>query len=108
MSRATRRNRTREDVARLLHSYDSSGLTQADFARGNRISISTLRYWLRRRRDEGPVRTSAPALIPVTLRPTLGAVSARIEVALANGRTLRLPIDTDAGRVADLAAALEA
>ena len=108
MSRATRRNRTREDVARLLGAYDTSGLTQADYARVNRISISTLRYWLRRRRDEDHSCATRPALIPVTLRPTLGAIAARIEVALANGRTLRLPIDTATERVASLAAALEA
>jgi len=102
----TRRHRAREDVERLLRAYDSSGLTQVDFAQANRISLSTLRYWLGRRRRQGRPTDTAPALIPVTLRPGLGG-TARIEIALVNGRELRLPIDTATERVATLAAALD-
>ena len=103
----TRRNRTREDVERLLHAFDSSHLTQIDFAHANEISISTLRYWLRRRHTEATGVDRGPALIPVTLRGAIGSSVARIEIVLANGRELRLPVDTTAERVASLAAALD-
>ncbi len=103
----TRRHRARVGVERLLDAYDSSSLTQADFARANRIALSTLRFWLRRRRDEDGGADRRPALIPVTLRPAIGGIAARIEIALVNGRELRLPIDTAAERVATLAAALD-
>jgi len=103
----TRRNRTREDVARLLQAFDSSNLTQIDFAHANEISISTLRYWLRRRHAEATGVDRRPALIPVTLRGAIGSSVARIEIVLANGRELRLPLDTATERVASLASALD-
>ena len=111
MSTATHRprrtRRTREEAERLLRAYDRSGLSQARFAEQHRIALTTLHYWLRRRREQGRDSSRRPALVPVNLRPALGAVSARIEVALTNGRQLRLPIDTEAARVASLAAALD-
>jgi hypothetical protein len=103
----SRRNRRREDVERLLRDFDSSNLAQVDFAHANGISISTLRYWLRRRHDEGHGVDRKPALIPVTLREAFGGSVARIEITLANGRELRLPVDMAAERVASLAAALD-
>ena len=112
MSRAkphhTRRRRAREEIERLLRAYDLSGLTQTDFAEEKRLSVATLRYWLRRRRDEaGGAADARPALIPVTLRPSMGGVAARIEIVLGNGRELRLPIDTDTTRVKSLVSVLE-
>lgn len=105
-----RRRRPREEIAELLRAYDSSGLSQARFTEQNRIALTTFQWWLRRRREQAGGGDHAPALIPVTVRPS-PAVSAgpgRIEVALANGRELRVPLDTDAARVAALVAALEA
>lgn len=102
-----RRRRAREEIERLLAAYDSSGLTQVDFAGEKRLSVATLRFWLRRRRDEGGGACPRPTLIPVTLRSSIGSVAARIEIALANGRELRLPIDTDTPRVKSLVSALE-
>lgn len=107
-SRHTRRRRTREEIERLLRAYDdSSGLTQTDFAREKRLSVTTLRFWLRRRRDEAGSSDPRPALIPVTLRPSIGGASTRIEIILGNGRELRVPIDTDTARVRSLVSALE-
>jgi hypothetical protein len=111
MSRATphdtRGRRTREEIARLLAAYDSSGLSQTDFAQEKRLSVATLRFWLRRRREEGGDACPRPALIPITLRPSIGMVAGRIEIVLSNGRELRLPIETEAARVKSLVAALE-
>lgn len=105
MSRLTRHNRAREDVERLLEAFASSNLTQVEFARTNEISISTLRYWLRRRHEDRRGDTR-PALIPVTLRGAVAGV-AGVEIVLRNGRQLRLPIDAAVERVASLAAALD-
>jgi transposase-like protein len=111
MSRAKpdrpRGRRSREEIERLLRAYDSSGLTQTDFAREKRLSVATLRYWLRRRRDEAGGADPRPALIPVTLRTSIGGVAARIEIVLGNGRELRLPIDTATTRVKSLVSALD-
>jgi transposase-like protein len=105
--RRSRPRRAREDIERLVHAYDTSGLTQVAFARKHRLSVATLRYWLCRRRDEHGSNNRAPALIPVTLRPAIAGVAARIEVALVNGRELRAPIDTDPARLAALVSALD-
>lgn len=47
MSRAKphrpRGRRAREEIDRLLRAYDSSGLTQTDFAREKRLSVATKR-----------------------------------------------------------------
>lgn len=111
MSRAkfhsTRRRRAREEIERLLSAYDSSGTTQTGFAHANRLSVATLRFWLRRRRDGAGGLDPRPALIPVTLRPSIGVASARIEIVLGNGRELRLPIDTDPARVKHLVSVLD-
>jgi len=111
MSRATlhrgRRRRAREEIERLLGAYDSSGTTQTDFAEENRLSVATLRFWLRRRRDGATGLDPRPALIPVRLRPPLGGVALRIEIVLGNGRELRLPVETEAARVRSLVSALD-
>ena len=111
MSRAKphrpRGRRAREEIERLLRAYDSRGLTQVDFAEEKRLSVATLRFWLRRRRDEAGRSDPRPALIPVTLRPSMGGVSGRIEIVLGNGRELRLPIETDTLRVKSLVSALD-
>ena len=109
MSRPTsqrrRRRRSRDESERLLRAYDSSGLGQAKFAEQNRVAVTTLQWWLRRRRGQSRGGHRAPALIPVTLRPQTGA--GVIEIALANGRELRVAIDTDPARLASLVAALD-
>lgn len=111
MTRATRqwarRRRPQEEIEQLLTAYDSSGQTQSNFAREQRLSVATLRFWLRRRRDEASGADPRPALIPVTLRPAIGMVAGRIEIVLGNGRELRLPIDTETLRVKSLVSALE-
>jgi hypothetical protein len=105
MSRPIRRRRTHDEIDRLLRDYDSSGLSQAKFAQRNRVALTTLQWWLKRRREQRGNGSRAPALIPVTVRPGTGAVL--IEVALVNGRELRVPIDTDPARLAMLVAALD-
>ena len=103
--RQRRRRRTHEEIERLLRAYDSSGLSQAKFARHNHVALTTLQWWLKRRREQRGDGDQAPALIPVTVRPGAGAVL--LEIALANGRELRVPIDADPARLAMIVAALD-
>lgn len=105
--RPRKARRTRDEIDRLLHAYDASGLSQARFARQNQIALTTLHWWLRRRRDHGSGGAHAPALIPVTVRPAVSTILGHIEIALANGRELRVPVDTDAARIATVVAALD-
>jgi len=103
-----RRIRGRDEIARLLEAYDGSGLSQARFAEQRGVALTTLQSWLRRRRQQTGARDTkgrAPALIPVTLRP--GQSADRIEIALANGRELRVPADTEPARLARLVAVLD-
>jgi hypothetical protein len=110
MSRRTplrrRRRRSREEIERLLRAYDGSGQTQARFAEQHGIPLTTLHYWLRRRREDGSGECR-PALVPVTLRPGIGGGGTRIEIALANGRELRVPVDMDVARIARLVTVLD-
>jgi hypothetical protein len=106
MSRPTRRRRTHEEIERLLRAYESSDLSQAKFAEQNRVALTTLQWWLKRRREQRGNGDRVPALIPVTVPPVPGTVL--IEIALANGRELRVPIDVDPARLATIVAALEA
>ncbi len=111
MSKATHRprraRRTPEEIDRILRAYDRSGLSQVRFAKQHRIALTTLHYWLGRRRQAANGSGRRPALVPVSLAPGFGALGARIEIALPNGRELRVPLDTDAARVASLVAALD-
>ena len=105
MSRPPRRRRTQEETERILHAYDSSGLSQAKFAKRNRVALTTLQWWLKRRRERGGYGDRTPVLTPVTVRAEEGVVL--IEIALANGRALRAPIDADPARLATIVAALD-
>jgi len=105
MSRPTRRRRTHDEIERILHAYDSSGLSQAKFCARNRVALTTLQWWLKRRRDQRGAGDRAPALIPVTVRPAVGPVL--IEIALANGRELRVPTDVDPAQLATIVASLD-
>jgi len=88
-----RRRRSADEIQALLSSYRSSGLTQREFADQNRLSFSTLTYWLRRYRDnESPAEGSG--LIRVTLRDGPARpveVAQHLELVTASGWTLRIP-----------------
>jgi len=113
MSKATQQSRksryTHEEIDQILLAYDASGLGLTQFAKQHQIAVSTFHSWLCRRRDQASSDKQPPALIPVTVRPNpaVSAGPSRIEVTLANGRELRVPLDTDATRLGHLVAALE-
>ncbi len=114
MSKATQRPHkaryTPEEIDQILRAHDASGLGLTQFATQHHIAVSTFHSWLCRRRDQASTDEQPPALIPVTVRPNpvVSTEPGRIEVTLANGRELRVPLDTDATRLGHLVAALEA
>jgi transcriptional regulator with XRE-family HTH domain len=50
--------RTAEQGSALVRRYEASGMSQTAFAEREGVSVNTIRYWLRKRRDatEEPVR----------------------------------------------------
>jgi len=107
----------------MVGAWEKSGMTQRAFCEGEGISLSAFCWWRRRfkkeRRESGPAnggRTrnredvqSSSIFLPVGIqsalcdRPGEGV----IEVALTNGRCLRVPRDMEAATLAGLARALE-
>ena len=93
--------RTRAEIATILEAFERSGVSAARFAAANDLPISTFRLWLRRCGQE-----SAPAspsrFVPVTIVETEPSTRPHIEIALGNGRRLRVPADIDPGALAAL------
>ena len=117
---------------KLVADFESSGLTQREFATERGISFSNLRNWLYRLRKEsrplqpepakvpGQAPERAPAsegsrLVPVRVvasaaKPRSSVVAAGggevVEIALPSGVRVRFPVGTDPRYVRSLAAAL--
>lgn len=88
------RRRSREEIDSLLERFDSSGLTQAAFARQQHLSLSTLHFWLHRRRHAGQV-ASGPRFVPVAVTDVGNTVEGGLELYLGNDRRLHIPSDVD-------------
>jgi transposase-like protein len=97
---------TPAEIGEILSTYDHSGVSQARFAREHGLAVSTLRVWLRGRRQKGD-GGGLPRLIPVTVTGPMGSTEVRIEIVLTNGRRLVVPIGLDADQVGTLARALD-
>ncbi len=118
---------------KLVADFESSDLTQREFATERGISLSHLRYWIYRLRkesrplvteaakssDQAPVQRSAPEgsrLLPVRVvasaSKTRTAVVVRaaadelLELALPSGIRIRFPAGTDLKYLRALASAL--
>jgi transposase len=102
-----RKHRSRGEVERILCDYERREQTAVEFANSRGIKPETLRWWLRRRREEGRKGASPPRLVPVRVRETEGGNGGMVEVVLANGRKVRVGVQVDAQAVARLVTALE-
>lgn len=118
---------------KLVADFESSDLTQREFATERGLSLSHLRYWIYRLRkesrplvteaakssDQAPAQGTTPAgsrLLPVRVvafapkaRRAMDAAvagNALLELALPSGVRLRFPTGTDPKYVRALAAAL--
>jgi len=102
------KHRSRVDVERILAEYDCREQSAVEFASNRGIKPETLRWWLRRRREEKSQGGSQARLVPVRLRQIeVGDAETIVEIVLTNGRRLRVPVHVDADACARLAAALE-
>ncbi len=88
------RRRRREEIDSLLERFDSSGLTQAAFARHHELSLSTLHFWLHRRRHAEHV-VAKPRFVPVVTTHVVASVDCGLELDLGNDRRLHIPADID-------------
>jgi len=114
---------------KLVADFESSDLTQREFATERGVSFTNLRYWIYRlRKETRPLHREAPVhagqvperavvaegsrMLPV--RVVASAPKARLEsggdglleLALPSGARLRFPTGTDLGYLQALAAAL--
>ena len=93
------KKRSREFWARLIAEYETSGLTQVEFARRHRVAESSIQRWrslLSRAGARAPERTGFVEVKADDGRPA-------VEVRLAGGVTIRFGQATDARLIADVA-----
>ena len=99
-----RRRRSREEIAAILSSFQSSGQSALAFAQSRDIAVSSLRLWLSQaRQSRSPKRA---LLLPVSLPADLTS-PVLFEVTLCSGRVLRFPHGTAADELAAICDALE-
>jgi transposase len=123
----------RERWTKLVADFETSELTQREFASERGISFSNLRNWIYRLRKESrplvaeaaeeprqaprqepakkgsrlvPVRVVASAAKPRTRTLVAGEVESRLELALPSGTCIRFPAGTDLAYLRALASAL--
>ena len=77
----------------LVEQWRESGMTQKDFAESHEVKLSTLRYWIRKSRDE----MSSGSFIPLNL--SAGQV---IRLYYPNGMEIELPAQTPVRIIRDL------
>jgi hypothetical protein len=102
---ARRRDYQRRDdqtIAAILERFDGSGLTQAAFAGQQGLSVSTLRFWLRKRRGRARRRSPATRLIPVRIAEPPASSRSMIEIDVGRGRCVHVPLDADREALAEL------
>src|SRR5512137_1131652 len=119
-------DQSRDQWIKIVADFETSDLSQRDFAKQRMLSLSNLRYWIYRLRKESrPLvtehaeRTVKVAEQPrrLTLKPVRVVASAPkarqaedggslLELALPSGTRLRFPAGTDLAYLRALAAAL--
>ena len=104
--RGTKR-RSRQEIQRLVEEFKRSALERTEFAESIGVHVNTLYKWLRQRPMEKA--SAAQVAVPVHLRAQGPGPSAApvLEVALANGRTIRVHGEFDRKTLLDLVDALE-
>ncbi len=105
--RSTKR-RSRQEIGRLVEEFKRSALERTEFAESIGVHVNTLYKWLRQK----PIQKAPAAQVAVPVRVRAQAPVASnasvLEVALANGRTIRVQGEFDRRTLLDLVDALEA
>jgi transposase-like protein len=84
------RRRTPAEIANIVAQYHASGLSRRDFARRHGINVGSLARWLQRK----PTAPSAPKFVRV-VAAAVPAAPVWFELALPDGRRLRIPAGCD-------------
>ncbi len=108
-----RRNLTRSEARALLEELTTSGLKPSVFAQRKGLSTQCLSYWSKKLGI--PLRSTPPSTLPAFLpvqfhaapAPAPTPTRARFEIALREGRTLRVPVDFDRTALTHLVATLQ-
>ena len=80
----------------LVQAWASSGLSQKDFCKSEKINLNTFRYWVgKAKRSKKEDLTSESAFIPVSPSANSQSGSALISIFYANGVEVRLPSAAD-------------
>ena len=90
------RHRRRSESDKLLADYRASGLTQKRWCQERGIGIASLRYWLKREREEA----NGYSLVPVEIEGR--AVGKGMLELRVNGLDLQVGAGSDLRRLADL------
>jgi hypothetical protein len=90
------RHRRRAETDKLLADYRASGLTQKHWCEEHGIGITSLRYWLRREREEA----RGYSLVPVEVEGHRGG-NGRLDLQV-NGVDLRVGAGSDLRALAAL------
>jgi len=96
----------------VLRCWRESGLSVRAYCRQRGLAEPSFYFWRRalaERREPAAATAHAPEVrfVPLTVRSESVAVEAPVEIVLANGRRLRLPVGVAAGVVRELLAVLE-
>lgn len=108
--RRRRRWSSAEERERWIEAWEQSGLTQAEFAEGNGLSVSTLRNWVRSGRRKADM---LPAFREISvgdlLKPSGGVSPApwEAEIRLPSGVVMALAPGVGIDRVKELLKALQ-
>lgn len=92
---STRQYTSAEQRRERLARFRDSGLSQTDFARQHGLKVCTLRRWLTERPAPAPSRPQSVVLRELPLHQVLSPGWA-VELALPDGRVLRLQAHTPA------------
>jgi transposase-like protein len=100
---------TETEAQAVLEAYEASGLSVAEFARRHGLGPQRLRWWKKRRAEEGPALSFVPVHVAAPPSPEAqrAAGTASMEVLLARGRRIRVEPGFDADALARLVRALE-
>jgi len=85
------RRRTPAEIAGIVTQFHSSGLSRRDFAKRHNLAEASLARWLR---TAPAPAASAPTFVRV-VAPTSASPPAWFELALPDGRRLRIPAGCD-------------
>ena len=104
-----KKRRSAGEIASILNEYRRSGLTQAAFAEGRGIPLSTLTGWLRKGGKRAAEASAEVSLVPVHVveDPTTEEYPV-IELELSRGGVVRFPASIAPAQLARFVSALVA